>query len=59
MIGAESRQALESIRKGVELFGASDSQQACDEFWREDWRIIHMEGHQRSFNQIYSFWCSK
>jgi hypothetical protein len=37
------RQALEWIRKAVELSGTSGFQQAYDEFWQESQRIVQME----------------
>jgi hypothetical protein len=46
MMGAELTkgwQALYWIRKGVELFGMSGFEHACDEFWREDQLIFQME----------------
>jgi hypothetical protein len=42
MMGAESGQALDWIRKAVKLFGASGSQQAYDGFWQEYQLIFQM-----------------
>jgi hypothetical protein len=43
MMGAESGQVLDWMRKGVKLFGASGFRQAHDEFRREDQRIFQKE----------------
>jgi hypothetical protein len=50
------QQAPDWIRKGVELFGASGSLHAHDEFWREDQRIFRMETASAQLQPDLEFW---